>query len=585
MDNLRLPLLVAFAAISFMLWSAWQDDYTRPLTPLPTQSNTASTFDDLTIEDDLPAPAAAFDSDEGLPPTPATSTAINTQTDNDTEAGNRITVETDLFTALINTKGGEIERLHLRTFRDGPEKNEKYRLLNRGPDLFFVAQSGLRASQRTTPAPNHHATFRSSQSNYKLRSSANELAVPLVWSEAGITVTKTLIFKRDSFEVEVRQQVENQGSETWSGSDYLQLQRNSVGGTGDTPFMQTYLGTAWYVAEEPDKYRYRKISFADLREAYEDNKQALATGRTATSPISIQASEGGWAAMVQHYFIAAAIPKADANNQFYARALKQDRYMVGYVGPQTTVEPGQAHEFSGRLYLGPKLQDILPSVAPDLARTVDYGWLTVLSDPLFMILNWFHNLLGNWGLAIMLLTLLIKSLFYKLSEAQYRSMARMRKFTPRIKSLRERYADDKEKLQRAMMELYKKEKFNPLGGCWPLLVQIPVFIALYWVLLESVELRDAPFFLWIDDLSQPDRFFLLPVLMGAGMIAQQKMSSSSMAMDPIQQKIMMAMPIAFTVFFAFFPSGLVLYWLVNTLLSITQQWYINRKIDREGAKS
>ena len=289
----------------------------------------------------------------------------------------------------------------------------------------------------------------------------------------------------------------------------------------------------------------------------------------------------GWAAMLQHYFLGALIPPAGVAEHFYTKTLSNARYVIGMIAPSwRTVADGESGTFSTRLFIGPKLQDQMREVATGLELTVDYGLLTVLAQPLFWLLKTINNLVGNWGWAIVIVTLIIKLVFYKLSETSYRSMANMRKLTPRLQSLKERYGDDRQKLNQAMMELYKKEKINPLGGCLPILVQIPVFIALYWVLLESVELRQAPFMLWIQDMSSPDPYFILPLLMGASMLIQQKLNPAPL--DPIQAKVMMVLPIVFTVFFAFFPSGLVLYWVVNNILSIAQQWVITRRIEAGG---
>ena len=288
--------------------------------------------------------------------------------------------------------------------------------------------------------------------------------------------------------------------------------------------------------------------------------------------------KGGWIAMIQHYFLGAWIPLADISEHFFTNVLPGGRYVIGKYSPAVSVEDGATHGFSSSLFVGPKLQDTLAEIAPGLELTVDYGWLTFLSQPLFWLLEKLHGIFGNWGWAIIFLTILIKLAFFKLSEASYKSMANMRRMTPRMQALKDRYGSDKQRLNQAMMELYKKEKINPLGGCLPIIVQIPVFIALYWVLLESVELRQAPFILWMDNLSAADPYFVLPLIMGVSMFVQQKLNPAPV--DPMQAKIMMSLPVVFTIFFAFFPSGLVLYWVVNNLLSIAQQYYITRKIEQ-----
>ena len=322
------------------------------------------------------------------------------------------------------------------------------------------------------------------------------------------------------------------------------------------PQALSYTGGAIYT---PNNY-YEKIDFDDIR----DGRAPLETDR-------------GWVAMLQHYFVTAWLPAEIGAYEFYSRAREGGRFNLGYKTTQpVTIAPGAEGVLATRIYIGPKEQKRIKPLAEGLVLTVDYGWLTVIATPIFWLLNWIHGVLGNWGWAIIVLTVLIKAVFYPLSAAGYKSMARMKKIQPRLKTLKERYGDDKQKFQQAMMEMYKKEKINPLGGCFPILIQIPVFIALYWVLLESVELRQAPFILWLRDLSSPDPYFVLPLIMGASMFAQQKLSPGSP--DPMQQKIMMALPVVFTVFFLFFPAGLVLYWTVNNLLSIAQQWRINQVI-------
>jgi YidC/Oxa1 family membrane protein insertase len=359
--------------------------------------------------------------------------------------------------------------------------------------------------------------------------------------------------------VDIEHVVNNHGTAAWTGRQYRQLQRSEAAEAGQSKFIHTYMGGVIYSAEE----KYEKIKFEDML------KQDL--DRTITA---------GWAAMLQHYFLGALIPDSDSAEHYYTRALDGARYIIGMIAPARTIAAGDSGVFSTRLYLGPKLQDEMKQIAPGLELTVDYGLLTVLAQPLFWLLKAIHGLIGNWGWAIVLLTLLIKLAFYKLSETSYRSMANMRKLAPRLQSLKERFGDDRQKLNQAMMELYKKEKINPLGGCLPIAVQIPVFIALYWMLLESVELRQAPFMLWIQDMSAPDPYYILPLLMGATMLIQQKLNPAPM--DPIQAKVMMVLPVVFTVFFAFFPSGLVLYWVVNNTLSISQQAVITRRIERGG---
>ena len=393
---------------------------------------------------------------------------------------------------------------------------------------------------------------------------ADELRVPLTWrDDSGLEVTKTFIFQRGLYEIEVRHTLTNNSPGTWSGSRYEQMQRavapdEDKGGLND-PGRYSFKGIGFYSPDE----KFEKIDFDDV----------------VSDPYQ-RSFANGWLAMIQHYFFAAWIPPAGQTNAYSTQEFNPGglpRYIARAVSPVTDVAAGTTHEFSSRLYVGPKLQDELQDIAPGLEHTVNYGIFTVFSKPLFWLLSHIHSFVGNWGWAIVLLTVLIKLAFFKLTEAQYKSMARMRKLQPRIEALKERYGDDRQRMSQAMMEMYRKEKVNPLGGCLPILVQIPIFIALYWVLLESVELRQAPFVGWIDNLSKRDPYFILPALNAVFMILTQRLTPTA-GMDPLQRKMMNAMPVVFSVMFAFFPAGLVLYWATNAGLSLAQQWYITRKI-------
>ncbi|NBC48873.1 MAG: membrane protein insertase YidC, partial [Gammaproteobacteria bacterium] len=381
-------------------------------------------------------------------------------------------------------------------------------------------------------------------------------------NDAGIEVVKRYRFERGRYLVQASQEIINGSDAPIAARDYEQLQRTELYDPGKSSFIYTYTGGVYYGPE----VKYTKESFGEM------SKRSL----------DLQVTDG-WIAMMQHYFLAAWIPPSAVQQTFYTKVVGDggDRYIIGTYSPSVVVPAGGSHTFEDRLFAGPKLQDRLAEIAPGLELAVDYGWLTILAEPIFWLLSKIHALVGNWGWSIIILTILIKAVFYKLSETSYRSMANMRKLTPRIQALKDRYGDDKEKLNQAFMDLYKKEKINPLGGCLPILVQIPVFIALYWVLLESVELRHAPFILWLDNLTEPDPYYILPLIMGVSMFVQQKLNPPPP--DPMQAKIFMALPFVFTVFFAFFPSGLVLYWTTNNLLSIAQQWYITRQIERAPA--
>jgi YidC/Oxa1 family membrane protein insertase len=361
----------------------------------------------------------------------------------------------------------------------------------------------------------------------------------------------------------VSHEVVNKGPAPLQPLAYYQFLRDDRAPAGGSWMLPTFTGVAVYTERE----KFQKVSFSDIE------KGKATHARTAAD---------GWIALVQHYFLAAWLPPADVQREYYTGRVN-GLFRAGVIVPGVTVPPGAAATLTMPLYAGPQEQHRLAELAPGLDLAIDYGWLTIIAVPLFWLLSWLHQWVGNWGVAIILLTVIIKLIFYPLSEASYRSMARMRVVAPKLQRLKEQYADDRQRMQQAMMELYKTEKINPLGGCLPILVQIPVFIALYWVLLASVELRHAPFALWINDLSRPDPWFILPILMGATMVIQTRLNP--VPPDPVQAKVMKIMPVAFSIFFFFFPAGLVLYWLVNNILSIAQQWYINRKLERAAASS
>ena len=430
-------------------------------------------------------------------------------------------------------------------------------LLKRQYDDFYVVQGGLLSKSGETA--NHKTRFESERDRYALEG-RDSLSVPLSWeSEDGLRVIKTYTFYRGRYDADVDYEVINTGPNEWAGSAYAQINRTEPRDNGSA-FIYTYTGA---VLSSPEQ-RYEKIDFGDIEE------ERLA------ADIS-----NGWAAMLQHYFITALIPDSKEAKYHYYTLNPDNSYVIGAITPARSVAAGQRENFRQRLYFGPKLQKELARITDGLELTVDYGIFWFIAKPLFWVLDHIHTYTGNWGWSIVLVTLLLKLIFYHLSAAGYRSMANMRKVQPRLLSIRERYKSDRARQHQAMMALYKEEKINPLGGCFPVLVQIPVFISLYWVLLESVELRQADFVLWINDLSAPDPYFVLPLIMGATMFIQQKLNPAPM--DPMQQKIMSILPVIFTVFFAFFPSGLVLYWVANNILSIAQQWMITRSIERAAA--
>lgn len=552
-DQLRNLLIIALCVVGFLLWQAWQKDYgPKPVPPAPSAAATGESEPAPAAEDDVPALPAIPDDAPALAPDGAPALGGAPTYD-------KVRVRTDLFDVDINLAGGGIRRLALRNYPISLEQRDTpYTLMEYDPPNVFLAQSGLFGKPREgkPTVPDNNAPFTAEKREYVLADGADALEVDLRWqSEHGVRVTKTYTFRRDDYAIGVRYRIENGSDAPTRSRMYGQFQRSEVAARGGLFRTYTYTGGVLSGPGNP----YEKIDFSHMRDV-DLNLDQL----------------GGWIAMIQHYFTGAWVPETEVENHYYSKPLKDDRFVLGVATPTVSVAPGDTKDLALTLYAGPKIQDRLKAVAPNLERTVDYGFLWLIAEPLFWLLKWIHSFLGNWGFAIIVLTLLIKLAFFHLSATSYKSMARMRKLQPRIMDLRDRFSGDKQKLNQAMMELYKKEKINPLGGCLPILVQIPVFISLYWMLLESVELRQAPFILWIEDLSVHDPYFVLPLLMGATMFAQQKLNPAPP--DPMQARIMMALPFVFTFLFLFFPSGLVLYWFVNNLLSIAQQWVITRKI-------
>ena len=556
MDNTRLFLFAALVFVGMLLWQQWQADYgPQPVASSDSQvGNTASGTGQQAVVDDLPdlAEGISQDSSQG-------GTADTTSSD---EPQQLVRVDTDVMQVLIDPRGGVVRSLKLKQFPISLEQPDEWlELVHSDSDSLHILQSGLRNKQST--APTHHSLYRVDQTEYQLEAGQDELIVPLYWDQDGIEVVKSYHFRPGDYLVDVKHQVKNQSQQDWQASQYRQIQRSPPLET--SRLLYTYTGSVYYNEET----KYEKVTFDDM----EDSQLKLE-------------SAGGWIAMIQHYFLSAWVPQQEETNLVYSIANTRrnpSTYTIGLRSEnKVAAAAGGSAEFKSQLFVGPKIVNRLEEISPGLDLTVDYGVLTFISKPLYWLLSWYHGFVGNWGVAIILLTLTVKTLFYKLSETSYRSMAKMRKVSPRLKTLKERYGDDRQKMNQAMMELYKTEKINPMGGCLPILVQIPVFIALYWALLESVDLRQAPFFLWIQDLSVRDPYFVLPVIMGISMVIQQRLNPPPP--DPIQAKIMMALPFVFTVFFAFFPAGLVLYWVVNNTLSITQQWIITKRIEAGATK-
>jgi YidC/Oxa1 family membrane protein insertase len=542
MESQRLILFFVFSFSLFMLVDAWQ----RDRQPAPARQSASAP-----AQKDASAPPAP--SDKLVPQAPPSATP---QTPGGPlVAGTAVAVETDVFRAEINTAGGDLRHLELKQHRDIEDAKRNFVLLDQRPDHVYVAQSGLIG----TDLPNHRTQFTAQATRYALAEGAATLEVRLEAPAVnGVKVTKIYRFQRGSYLIDVSFDIANGGAAAVQPFGYFQLLRDEKPPAGDSAMLPTFTGVGVYT----EKDKFHKVAFSDIEKG------------KASHP---KTAEDGWIAMLQHYFLGAWLPKGTTPREFYTRRV-DNLFAAGVIVPGPAVQPGASASVAVPLYAGPQKQDQLAKLAPGLDLSIDYGWLTILAVPLFWALSWLEQWVGNWGIAIIIVTVIIKLIFYPLSQASYRSMAKMRVLAPKLQRLKEQYGDDRQRMQQAMMELYKTEKINPLGGCLPIVVQIPVFIALYWVLLASVELRHAPFMLWIQDLSRPDPWFVLPILMGATMIIQTRLNPEPP--DPVQAKVMKIMPIAFSVFFFFFPAGLVLYWLVNNVLSIVQQWHINRVLEQ-----
>lgn len=566
MDIQRLILFVAFGLVSMMLMQNWQTYQAEKNPPVALEQNNANSVPGL------PSNAGGNAGNTSVPSVPASTEGVPEITTPDTPAartaasqGELIEVKTDLLHIKIDTLGGSLTYAGLNKYPlelDTPDTPVV--LFQNNAEQRYLAESGLTGTAGSE-IPNHHSQYQAARLNYTLGSD-DTLEVPLSYtSPDGVEYQKIYTFSRNSYHIDVRFIVENKSTTPWKGHFYAHLLRTEpdTGGVGGilTGRMPSFMGGAYYTPEE----LYNKINFSELADKSDE--------------LPLQ-GPSGWAAMLEHYFVGAWLPKPNGKYRFENRSnakLVTPEYKLGFLDlTATSIAPGERAELGAALYVGPKERDRLDAQNIDgLNLTVDFGWLTVIAEPLFWVMRKINSVVGNWGWTIILITILIKALFLPLSAASYKSMAKMRRLSPRLKTLKERYSDDKPKFQQEMMKLYKEEKVNPAGGCLPILVQIPVFIALYWVLLESVELRQAPWAFWIHDLSSRDPLYILPLLMGASMFIQQLLNPAPM--DPMQQKIMMALPVVFTVFFLSFPAGLVLYWVVNNTLSIAQQWIITRR--------
>ena len=555
MDIKRTILIVALAIVSYVMVLKWNQDYGQAA--LPTQ-NVAANQNAPAIPDGTNASASAD--------VPSANTDTSTPTETPVVASkDLIHVKTDVLELAIDPQGGDIAQLMLPLYprrQDHPEI--PFQLFDNGSERTYLAQSGLTGTNGPDARPTGRPVYSSEQKTYQLADGQNQLNVDLKFSDGGVNYIKRFSFTRGLYDLKVTYLIDNTSDKAWTGNLFAQLKRDASADPSSTTATgtATYLGAALWTSAEP----YKKVSMKDI------DKAALK-----------ETVNGGWVAWLQHYFVTAWIPAKNDSNVVQTRKDNQGNYIIGFTGPALTVAPGAKAETSATLYAGPKSQAVLKELSPGLELTVDYGILWFIAQPIFWLLQHIHAIVGNWGWSIIFLTMLIKGIFFPLSAASYKSMARMRAVAPKLAALKEQHGDDRQKMSQAMMELYKKEKINPLGGCLPILVQMPVFLSLYWVLLESVEMRQAPFMLWITDLSIKDPFFILPIIMGATMFIQQQLNPTPP--DPMQAKVMKLMPIIFTFFFLWFPAGLVLYWVVNNCLSIAQQWYITRKVEAATKKA
>jgi YidC/Oxa1 family membrane protein insertase len=551
MDVKRLILLIPLAVLAYLLVVQWSQDYSQPVdTPSATEI----------VQRNGSTPAEAQD-DGGLSVPSSTTQQGDIDSSmsaeaSETDSRDFIAVTTDVLDVRIDPFGGDIlyAALPQHKLRLNAERN--YVLLSDNESRSYVARSGIQLNDKAS-----RIAYTPEKTEYLLSDGEDALTVDLSADVNGIDVTKRLTFERGSYAVDVSYFLANNTEAPVSARFIGQLARdNSVDpSSGVAIGMNSYLGAAYSTPEE----RYEKVDFETIQNGEFSNREA----------------EGGWVAIIQHYFVSAWAPPQDQQNLYYASTDSRDRNVAAFAGPMQQVSPESEATLGATLYMGPKVQDHLEQVAPNLRLTVDYGWLWFIANPLFWLLDKIHDVVGNWGWSIVLLTVLVKLVLFPLSAKAYKSMARMRKLGPEMQRLKEQYGDDRQKMSQEMMKFYQKEKINPLGGCLPILVQMPVFIALYWMLLESVELRHAPFMFWIQDLSVKDPYFILPILMGASMFVQQLLNPTPP--DPMQAKIMKMLPIIFTFFFLWFPAGLVIYWVVNNIISVAQQYFITRQIEND----
>lgn len=551
-DFIRFFLYAVLMILGLFLYQAWEREHPATPTANLTQATSSTTT------------ATPNANPDRVVPTAATSSAVAPQSVSPAPVvahGKLIDVKTNNLQVKIDTLGGNIIEANLLDYKKNQGSNAPIVLLTDDPKNRYVAESGLLSAlgpDSASQLPTYHAD----QTTYEMTPDQKELSVQLHWQQNGIKVTKTFTFKAGSYNIGVAYQVNNQTGTPWSGRLFTQLLRtNAPPDSSLSSMIATYFGAA--ISSPSD--RYQKITFKDMQE----------------KPLA-QTIQGGWAAMVQHYFVGAWVPPNNQPFDYYSKVTPNNLHVIGMVGPEMTVPANGQATVSAGLYLGPAIAKNLEQAAPSLKLTIDYGWFWFIADIIFWMMEEIYKLVGNWGLAIILVTVIIKAMFYYLSAKSYRSMSALKRLQPRIEMLKGQFGDDKQKLTQATLELYRQEKVNPMSGCLPILVQIPVFIALYWVLVESVQFRQAPFYFWIHDLSQRDPYYVLPILMGISMFLQQRLNPPPP--DPMQAKMMMLMPVIFTALFFNFPSGLMLYWIVNNTLSFLQQWYIMKNYHPDKEK-
>jgi len=564
MDTQRLIALIVFTFSGLMLWEAW-NKHTNP----PVVSQKASQSQDGAVPQSgstekiaPPVPTATAAATTSVP----TASGAVTPLVSEPRTAKRLMVNTDLLTVELDTQGGDIKLVTLLKHAAHGDISRKFNLMQDKAGAYFIAQSGLLG----TGLPNHTSTWVASGDNFEL-GTTDKLEVKLTNNDApGMSVVKTYTFKRGSYLIDVRYDIKNDTGAAVAPKAYFQFLRDSNPpegeSSGDNPFtgVVTFTGPAVYT----DLKKYQKISFSEI----DKNKQDF-----------VKEASDGWIAMVQHYFVSAWLPTGDLRREYFTKKVTDKLYSAGLIVPVGAINMGASGSISMPLFVGPQEQGTLKPLAPGLDLVVDYGWLTVLASPMFTVLSFIDKLVGNWGWTIILFTILLKLVFFPLNQKAGKSIAHMKSVAPKVEAMKARYGDDKLKMNQAMMELYKTEKVNPLGGCLPIVIQIPFFIALYWVLLGAVELRNTPWIGWIKDLSSPDPYYILPVIMGASMFIQTKMNPAPP--DPIQAKVMLILPLVFSVMFFFFPSGLVLYWTMQNILGICQQWYINKTFSPDKAKA